>query len=261
MIELNLLIALLLGHVVCDFYFQPTSWVTTRNQSHHRAKELYFHAIIHGAINFGILRLISGKDFIVCAKYAAILLAIHFITDLVKSYAPQNTTSFIIDQLVHLTTLFIAWTIFLGKSDAYLHLISVGNINYKHLVILLAYLITLKPTSILISILLKPWTNSVKALTPTNPTGNSSTDTLDSAGSRIGYLERILILTFILLNQFAAIGFLLAAKSVFRFGELQNDKDKKMTEYVLLGTLISFVCVIMIGLATSSIVSSLPIGK
>ncbi|MDO5405204.1 MAG: DUF3307 domain-containing protein [Proteus sp. (in: enterobacteria)] len=68
-------------------------------------------------------------------------------------------------------------------------------------------------------------------------------------------------ITFILLNQFAAIGFLLAAKSIFRFGELQNDQDKKLTEYVMLGTLISFSISIFIGLATSYFVTQLPIGK
>ncbi|MCT8250092.1 hypothetical protein [Proteus faecis] len=84
---------------------------------------------------------------------------------------------------------------------------------------------------------------------------------LVSAGQSIGYLERTLILTFILLNQFVAIGFLLAAKSIFRFGELQNDQDKKLTEYVMLGTLISFSISIFIGLATSYFVTQLPIGK
>lgn len=85
--------------------------------------------------------------------------------------------------------------------------------------------------------------------------------TLVSAGQSIGYLERMLILTFILLNQFAAIGFLLAAKSIFRFGELQNDQDKKLTEYVMLGTLISFSISILTGLATTYLVTQLPIGK
>lgn len=37
-----------------------------------------------------------------------------------------------------------------------------------------------------------------------------------------------------------AVGFLLAAKSVFRFGDLRDDQDRKRTEYVLIGTLLSF---------------------
>ena len=61
-------------------------------------------------------------------------------------------------------------------------------------------------------------------------------------------LERFLTLTFILLNQYAAIGFLLAAKSVFRFGELKNPTDRKKTEYILIGTLLSFALTIIVGI-------------
>jgi hypothetical protein len=41
-------------------------------------------------------------------------------------------------------------------------------------------------------------------------------------------------------GHFEAIGFLIAAKSIFRFGDLKEAKDLKMTEYVLIGTLLSF---------------------
>ena len=70
---------------------------------------------------------------------------------------------------------------------------------------------------------------------------------LPNAGKWIGYLERILILTFIFTNTIEGIGFLLAAKSVFRFGELNRAKDIKITEYVLIGTFASFTIAILIG--------------
>ena len=56
----------------------------------------------------------------------------------------------------------------------------------------------------------------------------------------IGILERVLIFVFILTNHFEAVGFLLAAKSIFRFGDLKEAQDLKLTEYVLIGTLLSF---------------------
>jgi hypothetical protein len=61
-----------------------------------------------------------------------------------------------------------------------------------------------------------------------------------NAGLYIGMLERLFVFTFIILNHWEGIGFLLAAKSVFRFGDLSNANDRKLTEYVLIGTLISF---------------------
>lgn len=70
---------------------------------------------------------------------------------------------------------------------------------------------------------------------------------MPNAGKWIGYLERILILTFILTSNIEGIGFLLAAKSVFRFGELNKTKDIKITEYVLIGTFASFTIAILLG--------------
>lgn len=37
-----------------------------------------------------------------------------------------------------------------------------------------------------------------------------------------------------------AVGFLLAAKSVFRFGDLRDGTDRRRTQYFLVGTLLSF---------------------
>lgn len=64
-----------------------------------------------------------------------------------------------------------------------------------------------------------------------------------NAGRIIGILERIIIYYFVLNIQFAAIGFILAAKSFTRFKELDN---KQFAEYVLVGTLLSATLAILI---------------
>lgn len=71
---------------------------------------------------------------------------------------------------------------------------------------------------------------------------------LPDAGRLIGILERVLVLIFVLMNQYQAIGFLIAAKSILRFGERDGDHRRKQTEYVLVGTLLSFTLAIIIGL-------------
>ena len=73
-------------------------------------------------------------------------------------------------------------------------------------------------------------------------------DSLKNAGSYIGMLERLFIFGFVMIGQMQAIGFLLAAKSVFRFGDLRESKDRKLTEYMLIGTLLSFGLAIIIGM-------------
>lgn len=73
-------------------------------------------------------------------------------------------------------------------------------------------------------------------------------ESLNNAGKYIGILERILVFSFILVGKWEAIGFLIAAKSVFRFGDLKESKDRKLTEYILIGTLLSFGIAIGTGL-------------
>jgi hypothetical protein len=62
-------------------------------------------------------------------------------------------------------------------------------------------------------------------------------------------MERLMIAFFIQIDFLEGIGFLLAAKSIFRFGDLTNAKNTKFTEYVLVGTLASFLIAIIIGYA------------
>lgn len=75
----------------------------------------------------------------------------------------------------------------------------------------------------------------------------SEKDELENAGKLIGTLERILVLTLVILNQYEAIGFLIAAKSILRYKE--NDTTK--TEYVLIGTMASFAIAMFLGIIYS----------
>lgn len=78
-------------------------------------------------------------------------------------------------------------------------------------------------------------------------------ESLKNAGKYIGWLERSLILTLLLFDQWSAIGFLAMAKSVFRFGDMSRSKDRKLTEYILIGTLLSYSIAIAVGSLTKLI--------
>lgn len=41
---------------------------------------------------------------------------------------------------------------------------------------------------------------------------------------------------------------MLAAKSILRFDDLKESKDRKLTEYILIGTLLSFGSAVLIGI-------------
>ncbi|TWT95881.1 hypothetical protein Pla108_29580 [Botrimarina colliarenosi] len=68
----------------------------------------------------------------------------------------------------------------------------------------------------------------------------TSTRGFADGGKVIGRLERLLIYLFVLSNALGAVGFLIAAKSIFRFGELSDQKNRLEAEYITIGTLLSF---------------------
>ena len=63
---------------------------------------------------------------------------------------------------------------------------------------------------------------------------------LKDGGLYIGVMERALIMLLIMIDQPAGIGFLIAAKSILRFGDVKNSEDRKNTEYIIIGTFMSF---------------------
>ena len=66
----------------------------------------------------------------------------------------------------------------------------------------------------------------------------------NNAGRFIGTLERIIILIFLSIGQYSAIGLVLTAKSIARYERIS--KEKKFAEYYLLGTLLSTVYAIIV---------------
>jgi len=66
---------------------------------------------------------------------------------------------------------------------------------------------------------------------------------LPNAGKLIGISERLIALALILLGQYEAVGLIIAAKSILRFNATQK------SEYVLVGTLLSFGIAVFTGIA------------
>jgi xanthine/uracil/vitamin C permease (AzgA family) len=103
-----------------------------------------------------------------------------------------------------------------------------------------AYLFVIFPAGFLIGKATRKWQNEIAETHKRN--------SLMDAGRYIGIFERILVLTFILTDNFSAIGFLIAAKSILRFSDKSESDARKQTEYVLIGTLMSFTLTILLGL-------------
>lgn len=221
---------LLLAHLLGDFLLQPNSWVSHKELHKHKSKFLYLHTILHGVLAW----IFIGKtDFILPAIALA---GSHGIIDFIKLQFQRTSTKrmwFIADQLLHLLVIFAIAAAYTNKT------LDLEFFDTKFWILLTAGLLLTKPTSITIKNIISIWT----------PDNRNSTDTsLANAGNYIGILERLFVFCFIMTGHFEAIGFLLAAKSIFRFGDLMEAKERKLTEYVLIGTLISFGIAVSTGL-------------
>jgi len=93
-----------------------------------------------------------------------------------------------------------------------------------------AYFFVLFLASYFIKAQLAPFINAIELKDNTN---NSS---LENAGAVIGRLERIIMLTFIFLDEYTAIGFVLALKAAYRF---KDTDDHARAEYMLMRTFLS----------------------
>lgn len=87
------------------------------------------------------------------------------------------------------------------------------------------------------------------------PFNISDQDSLPNGGRIIGQLERMLVFLLVTAGQYEAVGFLVAAKSIFRYDHKR--KDRKFAEYVIIGTLLSFGWAFVCAEATLAIFKAL----
>ncbi len=106
-------------------------------------------------------------------------------------------------------------------------------------VVVFGLLMSINEANILLRYLLE-----VFRLKPIAEKGSETDEKEYNTGRLIGILERIFVFVFVLLGQYTAIGFILAAKGVARF---QDFKSRTFAEYVLIGTLLSTLLAMVLG--------------
>lgn len=243
-----LLLRLIAAHLIADFLFQMDSWVEQRQEKKWASGWLYVHAALAAVLAY----IFAG--FWKTIWLPAIIFGSHVLLDLAKCELKDTARSFLLDQLGHLIVILVSWVILAN--------INIPNIakflvlvisNVKIWIFALSYFLVIWPAGIWVAKFTEPWRKEI---------GEASSQGLEKAGLWIGRLERILILTFFLLARFEAIGFLIAAKSIFRFGEIRTPNRRREAEYILIGTTISFIIAIGLGIFTNLILKySLELGK
>lgn len=220
-----ILFRLIVAHLLADFLLFPTSWGKKKQQN---KLFFYIHGLIHGLSAYVLLAEWTNWQVPLFIGIA------HLAIDYWKINSKENTLNFILNHLFHFIILFLAWLYTLGNIEA-LGAIIKNYFNQESIwVLTMGYLVVVWPMRYIIALATQRWRKEVQ------------NEGLMDAGKWIGQIERILILTFVFINKFEAIGFLITAKSIFRFSEI--NKERKEAEYILIGTLLSFALSIVWGL-------------
>lgn len=309
-----LLSLLLLGHVLCDFYFQTENCVIKKKfPSGGRINEFLiahsFHALIHAVVItaisivwFSVSERIDSfeESFYLFFKIASIIFFSHFFVDIFKEFISSKTSSyssivFLTDQFIHVAFIFFVVLNYFYNSDSAIVKSTVYLEMLTVVIVVLSLLLLLRPASIFIILFMsskkiggvsdkiqitksflagayyselakhydlndseatlhsaleksKDKADKLVAFLSNGRLEVSSNRAFDSngAGKWIGYIERIMIFVFFVFNQPAAIAGIMAIKTAFRFNDLKDDNDSARSEYIMIGTFLSFFITMII---------------
>lgn len=225
----ELILKITLAHLIGDFVLQSNKMVADIAKNKLISKSFYLHIGIH--LLLVLLMTKFNGHYIV----PALLLALsHLIIDLITKIALKEKISSILNLLLDQSLHFICIAIFIYYFYKY-------QIDFELIFNSKTYLMTIAIifNSFVAAIVIKKIMEAFDFPYPNNG--------IKDAGKYIGILERLFVFLFVISSFWEGIGFLLAAKSIFRFGDLKENKEIKLTEYILIGTLLSFGFAIAIG--------------
>lgn len=225
----ELFLCLLLAHFVADFVFQTCKSCKDKAERKWRSPHQYVHAMIVFALSWLATWTLG---FWWCALIIGLL---HLEIDIWKSYREEKVTWFTLDQALHVIVVAgLSW-LWCSHNEWSIPF----GISTSVVAAAVATLVCWRPAIFFIKLMLKHYSVNMPV----------EHENGFNAGALIGTIERWLILIFVCLQQYDALGLLIAAKSIIRFSE----KDTAKTEYVLAGTLLSIFIAIVAGLLLGTV--------
>ena len=224
-------------HLLADFLFQTSAYSEKKRKM---LKSLLLHCFIYFIIfEIVLLPILQFKKVFLLGVIISVLhFLINFTKNKLEKSFPQRRLQiwiFSINQLIHFALLIGMNYIFnLENSVSNLYINLQGYENFKIIILYISvFSIIFEPASVFIR---KLFTSISSKTYP-----KANLEEL-KAGNIIGKLERIIIAILLLNNQFGVIGFVLTAKSIARFKQMEN---KDFAEKYLIGTLTSFLIVLI----------------
>jgi hypothetical protein len=225
---------LLAAHLLADFVLQ-FRWMYENKR---RPDVLLLHVLIVTALSALFIGSLNWP-------LLGLLFATHLAADAAKTWRfGDRLPAFLADQIFHLAVMAVLAAAFPVPAEAN-HLFGLLPAPWKPLYVPSLILVSGLVAAVvaggyLVGKVLAPFADAL----PETPEG------LKGAGAAIGKAERFLIFLLILVGQPAGIGFLVAAKSIMRIGEISQPDQRKMAEYIIIGTFLSFAWAILVGSLT-----------
>ena len=232
-----MIVAILISiHLLADFLFQTSAYSEKKRK---KLNPLLLHCFIYFIIfEIVLLPILQFKKVFLLGVIISVLhFLINFTKNKLEKSFPQRRLQisiFSINQLIHFALLIGMNYIFnLENSVSNLYINLQGYENFKTIILYISvFSIIFEPASVFIR----------KLFTSISPKTYLKANLEElKAGNIIGKLERIIIAILLLNNQFGVIGFVLTAKSIARFKQMEN---RDFAEKYLIGTLTSFLIVL-----------------
>lgn len=235
------LILFFIGHVFGDYYLSLAKLESNKGDS--------FNKLLSRSVLYMLpmILIILPVFSIHMLKWAFIISFTHFVVDFITFSIKKkmifdhklDTLTYLLNQFVYVLIIAASVTMIYLRSEPIHYLYGIQNmvdrlqIDVLNILSWILILLTIiKPFSIIIK----------KTLYRYKPI-NTGGDGHPNAGALIGILERCIILLFLSIGQYSAIGFVLTAKSIARYNKIADDPE--FSEYYLLGTLLSALLVIV----------------
>jgi hypothetical protein len=234
-LDSSLLLALTTAHLLADFVFQSDQDVAGKRRLAVQWK--------HAAIVAGLSYLLAGDGR--ALPLAAVIGLTHFAIDRLKVQANRNGLGvFALDQTAHLLVIASGSWLASQLYPVQSFWASLWGAGFaKTLVVVAGIILTVKVGGVVVGRQVKPYLEDLTRRTSGKPLIETSKETLRGlakGGKTIGELERALIFFLVMIGKPEAVAFLVAAKSIFRFGELKDRENRAEAEYITIGTLMSF---------------------
>lgn len=248
---LEIFIPLLFAHLLTDFVFQSDASV----QAKHRLPGLALHGLIAGSLAYLFIGILPGWEIPLGVALT------HSLLDAWKLRAQKGSqlSRFVLDQTGHLLILgLFSWAAvsrYGAGSGLWINLFSWPYLWV--LTVLSGGILSVYVVSFLVEISFEAMGISKLPVSSQEEEGEGLLQGelgIAAGGRMIGYLERGLITLFVLVGYPAGIGFLIAAKSIFRFGELTDSSRRWQAEYIIIGTLLSILLGTLFAYLTAGVI-------